>query len=132
MTETLIPEFISMYLGITFIAISLGIFFNVEYYKSLLHVDLLKNKTVIYVNGYIVLGIGLLLVASHNVWTAGLPVALTIIAWLTLLKGLLILMFPKTYIAIAKGIKMNKTALYGEATLVLIAGLFLIYLSVTI
>jgi vacuolar-type H+-ATPase subunit I/STV1 len=45
--------------------------------------------------GTIVVAAGLALVLTHNVWSGGvLPVAVTVIGWLTLLKGLAFWLLP--------------------------------------
>ena len=39
--------------------------------------------------GFVVLGLGIAMVLGHNAWSGGaLPVVVTIVGWLTLLKGL--------------------------------------------
>jgi len=45
--------------------------------------------------GLLLIGAGLALVLSHNVWSGGaLPVAVTVIGWLTLAKGLVFWLLP--------------------------------------
>ena len=45
--------------------------------------------------GLMVVAAGLALVLTHNVWSGGvLPVAVTVIGWLTLLKGLMFWVLP--------------------------------------
>jgi vacuolar-type H+-ATPase subunit I/STV1 len=45
--------------------------------------------------GLMVVAAGLALVLAHNVWSGGvLPVAVTVIGWLTLLKGLMFWVLP--------------------------------------
>ena len=45
--------------------------------------------------GMIVVGAGLALVLGHNVWSGGaLPVVVTVIGWLTLLKGMMFWVLP--------------------------------------
>ena len=46
-----------------------------------------------FVNGFLSLGMGSLIVAFHNVWD-GLPVVLTVMGWLYLAKSLLIFSVP--------------------------------------
>ena len=50
--------------------------------------------------GMIVVGVGLALVLTHNVWSGGaLPVIVTVIGWLTLLKGLMFWILPPAGVA---------------------------------
>ena len=47
-----------------------------------------------FVNGFLALGFGSLVVAFHNVWT-GLPVVLTIFGWAQVLKGFVSFVAPR-------------------------------------
>ena len=56
---------------------------------------LLTDPALLLLLGMLVVGAGLALVLAHNVWTGGaLPVVVTAIGWLTLLKGLMFWMLP--------------------------------------
>ena len=53
---------------------------------------LLQNPSMMLILGVIALGAGLAMVLAHNIWSGGtLAVVVTIIGWLTLIKGLLFL-----------------------------------------
>jgi hypothetical protein len=49
----------------------------------------------VFVHGFISLGFGSIIVAFHNVWS-GLPMVLTIVGWLYILKALLCFLVPQT------------------------------------
>jgi len=53
---------------------------------------LIHNQPLMFVVGVITLFAGLAMVLGHNVWSGGaLPVIVTLIGWITLIKGLLFL-----------------------------------------
>jgi len=55
----------------------------------------LANQPVMLIYGTISLAIGLAMVLGHNVWSGGLlPVVVTLVGWLILAKGLLLLVLP--------------------------------------
>ena len=56
--------------------------------------QLFENRPLIFILSFLGFVIGLLLVVSHNVWLAGWPVVVTILAWLVLLKALVYLFLP--------------------------------------
>lgn len=56
--------------------------------------QLFENRPLIFILSFVGFVIGLLLVVSHNVWLAGWPVVVTILAWLVLLKALVYLLLP--------------------------------------
>ena len=56
---------------------------------------LLRNPSTMLVLGIIAVAVGLAMVLAHNIWSGGaMPVVVTLVGWLTLIKGLLILFLP--------------------------------------
>src|SRR5687768_6945379 len=55
-----------------------------------------KNPTTIYLSGFLFLLPGVLVVASHQVWTWDWRVIITIFGWLILVKGIMRILFPDT------------------------------------
>lgn len=89
--------------------------------------ELLKNPGVFFLMATVTLILGLLLVASHNIWVMGWPVIITLIAWITLIKGLIRLFFPSVVHNIAKNMLENAMLMKIMGLIVLIIGLFLLY-----
>ncbi len=56
--------------------------------------QLIENRPLIFSLSFVGFVIGLLLVVSHNVWIAGWPVVVTILAWLVLIESLVYLLLP--------------------------------------
>jgi hypothetical protein len=51
--------------------------------------DIVANRALLYLVGVISLGLGLMVVLTHNIWNAGLlPLIVTIIGWAMVLKGI--------------------------------------------
>ena len=53
-----------------------------------------KGHAGVFVNGFLALGFGSIIVAFHNVWT-GLPVVLTVLGWAQILKGIVSFVAPQ-------------------------------------
>lgn len=53
-----------------------------------------EDKTITISTGYITLLLGLVTVVAHNVWVADWRVAITILGWVTLFKGIEKIGFP--------------------------------------
>ncbi len=85
-----------------------------------------KNPVIIYLSGFFILIIGILLVISHQVWTWGWQVVITIIGWLVLIKGVIRILFPETVIRLIEKKKNNRKFLLAEV-IVFIVSLYLIY-----
>ncbi len=61
---------------------------TVEMVSALVH-----NPTAMFLGGLMTLVAGLAIVLGHNVWSGGaLPVVVTLVGWLTLAKGVMILL----------------------------------------
>ncbi len=78
-----------------------------------------------YITGFITLAFGVILVTYHNFWIKDWLVVITIVGWLSLIKGMLIVLFPK-FMFCFKGIyKHNKSI----GLIILLIGIGFGYLS---
>jgi hypothetical protein len=113
-------------LGLTYTVIGLAILLHPRYYKRMID-DYVRSAPAMFLNGFMVLAIGYLFLAVHNAWTNDLPVIVTVIGWLALVKGVVILLVPNVYVRIARF--MNIRFLKFEALVTLVVGVILLYLS---
>lgn len=56
--------------------------------------DFERSPGLTFVTGYITLILGTLLVTYHNIWTTDWTVLITIIGWMSLIKGVMLIAFP--------------------------------------
>jgi hypothetical protein len=87
-----------------------------------------ENRSVLWLWGMIMILMGAVVSVLNNEWSAGLPLLITIIGWLALIKGIFILWFPGAAASLYK--KLNSggvIALCGIISLVL--GIVLLYWS---
>jgi len=61
---------------------------------SLMFEDFVENRPLVYLTSVLALILGLVLVVSHNVWSAGWPLVVTLLSWLVLIKALAYLLLP--------------------------------------
>jgi len=90
---------------------------------------LVHNAPLLFVVGLILVAVGLATILSHNIWSGGaLPVIVTLIGWLTLLKGLLFLFLPPPE---AVGViiwgKAYEQFFYADVAIVFLLGVYLTY-----
>lgn len=88
--------------------------------------ETLSNGSLMTFSGLIGLGLGLLLVVSHNIWVPAWPVIVTLFGWFLLLQGLMRVFWPEIFA------KIMKDLLAGSGYTVmswiwLLVGLYLIY-----
>jgi len=84
-------KFLSRLIGLYCILISLSMVAHRQATVEAVNA-LVQNAPLMLVVGVIVLAAGLAMVLGHNVWSGGaLPVVVTLVGWVSLSKGLLIL-----------------------------------------
>lgn len=117
-------------LGIVYLAVGIGVLINPSFYRNLL-AALSEHPPAVYLSGLISLGIGFLLVTFHNIWTADdWTVIITILGWVALIKGVLLVITPNVMIKMCKVFdnQMKKFFLLWAAILI-IAGALLAWLG---
>ena len=115
-------------LSLVYIAVGIGILVNPGFYKKLFE-DFTENPSVLYLGGITALVVGYLILAFHNTWTMHVSVIITIVGWIALIKGLVILIRPNIIIALAKAMVQKESTLKIEAIAVIILGLAFAFLG---
>jgi len=69
--------------------------------------DMINNPAMMMLSGIMALIIGLLLVLFHNVWTTDWRMLITLIGWLSLLKGIALLYIPAVMRKLSKSMMEN-------------------------
>ena len=65
-----------------------------------------KSSGLTFISGFITLAFGMVLITYHNVWVKSWIVLITIIGWMSLLKGFMFIIFPQA-ISSFKGMYKN-------------------------
>lgn len=120
--------FLSRLIGVYCILVGAAMAFNkiatLQMVSQLVH-----DGPVLFVFGLVIVAAGVAMVISHNIWSGGvLPVAVTIVGWLTLAKGLAFLLFPPPA---AVGIAVWGSAYgqyyYFDVAFAILLGIYLTY-----
>lgn len=88
--------------------------------------DTLGNASVNSLSGMVALGLGLLIVVSHNIWVSDWAVVVTLFGWVLLIQGVVRLFWPEVFS------KMMKDMIAGSGYTILswvwlIVGIYLIW-----
>jgi hypothetical protein len=121
-----LTAYLSKLIGLYAIAVGLALFVNKPMMAASV-TGLYHDPSIVLIYGVIALSIGLAIVLGHNVWK-GLPAAIvTLVGWLSLLKGLALLLLPaNTQAAYFLGIHYDRYFdVYAAVTMVI--GLYLTY-----
>ena|SRR5579863_2904604 len=116
---------ISQILGIFFVVVGIAMVANSKATTVAIS-ESLQNKGILWLWGILALLTGAVVVVANNSWTSGLPALVTILGWLALLKGALILFFPNAATSLYR--KFNKSGILMLCGFVVfVIGLILIY-----
>jgi len=77
---------------------------------------------------FLILTMGAVIVVMNNVWTSGLPLLVTVLGWLTVIKGAFLLLLPGPAIALYRKCNRDGVLIFG-GIIALLLGLVLLYLG---
>ena len=89
-------------------------------------IEMTDNKAFVISTGYISFLMGLVTVILHNVWTLNWKVAITILGWSTLIKGIMKIGFPEVIHKQAQRFKMKQIL---SAIFMILLGAWLLWMS---
>jgi hypothetical protein len=112
-------------LGIIFVVMGISIISNKKSISGVL-ADLEEDPGFLWIAGLMALLIGAFMVAVHNTWGSGFQTVISLIGWLSIIKGTVMLVIPDASMSIYKKVAGNM-ALTLSGYAVLIIGLVLLY-----
>ena len=120
-----VPIVIAQFLGILFLGIGLSVVIDWKNLSAAIR-EISHNQGTLWMFGFITLCMGAVLIALNHAWTSGLALVITVFGWLALIKGLYLLIFPKSAIWLYE--KCNtRGALLPGGIVACILGLVLLY-----
>lgn len=90
---------------------------------------LVEDRGFVLLSGWVALIIGLTTVILHNIWSADWRVVVTVFGWLTLIKGIVRIGFPKIYRKSDSFFREKTWLIQILLILMLILGIYLIWIS---
>lgn len=88
-----VSKFWGKVLGTYLIIVSLALFFNMQQFINNVYI-LVHIQPLMFITGFFTLILGLIIAVSHNIWEWSWRVLITLLAWLILLKGASIILYP--------------------------------------
>ncbi|OGC81848.1 MAG: hypothetical protein A2V81_03340 [Candidatus Abawacabacteria bacterium RBG_16_42_10] len=117
--------FLAQVLGPAFVIVALGVFMNRQVIRHMMD-RLTEDNPVIWFSGFVRVLLGLLIVVTHNVWVWNWQVLITLIGWIALIKGVVLLWWPAQIVKMKKTM-MNDNMLMFAGLVALIIGAVLSY-----
>ncbi len=125
MTETLtVTQLLAAFIGMYMLAAGIGVLSEPNSYSKMLD-ELEENTALGFLTGAFTLALGAAMVAFHNLWADPLAIVVSVIAWWTLIKGILLLAARRPFLKLANVISFKNSVALGVA--VVLAGAVLLY-----
>lgn len=123
-----ISLFLAQAFGMYFIVMGLVMFRGNTLHEVI--TSFAQNKALKFFAGVFVLILGILLVLVHNVWEGpAWQVFITVMAWLTFLKGITYLLVPQSfYMALVRALNKNSVFVVGGIVMIVL-GAWLAYVG---
>lgn len=116
---------IAKIIAIVYLSFGIGLLFNTSFYKKGIE-ELLDNAGYMILAGTSTIITGFLIIEYHNNWVKNWTVVITLIGWIALIKGILILTFPKAMVFFKPMFQYDNLYKY-LAPLVILFGLIFSY-----
>ncbi len=117
--------------GPLFMLVAIGVFLSRAHYREMMGA-FLQNPALVYLSGVLAFVIGIGIVMVHNLWVLDWRLAVTLIGWLSLIKGIGRIVFPRAAPAIGAKLLAKPAALDVSTALLLVVGFYLTVMSATI
>ena len=119
-------NFIAQIIGLLFSIDAVGVLINTAIYRRMVE-EFTESPAHCYLGGILALFFGLFILNFNNAWTADWTVIITIIGWLSVVKGVLLLVFPNVYLQFANWMRMGDAMMRYMGIIYLLLGLFLTF-----
>jgi uncharacterized membrane protein len=120
--------FLAKLIGPLLVVIAIGMLLRQDATLAMAR-DFIANRALVYLAGFLTLLGGLSIVITHNVWTGGWPVVITILGWLAIVGGIARMLFPETVMGIGQRMLDNRTYVTVGGVVEGLLGLWLCYVG---
>lgn len=93
--------------------------------------DYAKSPGLTYLTATLVVGLGLVLVSLHNHWTDPLAIIVSLISWIVLVEGILLMALPEALLKVGAASVASRSRVRIWAIFAIIAGLLLLFAALT-
>jgi hypothetical protein len=122
-----IAYILARFFGLFFIVI--GLMVLVRRNQKAYFDQFVESKEYLFVTGLMTLILGAIIVALFNTWTLDWRLLITILGWLTLLKGAMMLIMPEYSVSIWKRLSVRPWILLISGVLYLLLGFYLAWIG---
>jgi len=114
--------------GLYMLAAGIGVIINVKPYRDML-TEVRQAALVPFLAGVIAFAVGAVTLSIHNDWSNWAAIAISIIGWGALIKGVLLLAIPSAVFSFSDVITKSDTIMRAWGVIVAIIGAALLYVG---
>lgn len=114
------------FIGPFIMVVGAGILLNMKTFKKIGE-DFFKNAGLVYISGIMTFLLGLAVVLFHNLWVADWRLIITLFGWLTLIKGVALIICPDALAKTTKAWLKNINILLIPWSIMLALGILLTF-----
>ncbi len=118
--------FLAQALGLYLLIMSVSMLANHRVFQ-LIFQQWSQQPTLIILTSFIAIILGIILVLMHNIWVADWRIVITLLAWLTLIKGIVRLNFPQAAPKSMLYFQNHAGFYFGVGIFTLLVAIFLLY-----
>ena len=127
MIETLsVTQILAVSIGLYMVAAGIGLLTQRNSYATMID-ELRENTALGFLTGAFVLALGAAMVAVHNLWTGPLAIVVSILAWWTLVKGVLLLAIRRPFLDLVNVVPFKSVNGVPLGIAVIVFGAVLLY-----
>ena len=115
---------ISQILGLTYVIVGIGLLLNPANYQSILK-GFCESPALSYLGGLLALIFGLTILVFHHAWSADWTVIITLVGWLAIIKGSVLVAYPSAVLQPSRRILAQPARLRVWSIFPIALGLFL-------
>lgn len=121
-----LTDYLALMFGVYLIAAGIGLFQEGKAYAAML-TEFKENAALGYFAGVIVFVMGLVLVRVHNEWGSVVACVVSLVGWVCLAEGVLLLAFRRQFLSLVGCLRLSSSVLAGFALFCFTLGGWLIY-----
>lgn len=106
--------------------VALGLIINPRAYQDMAR-EYVENRGLVFLAGYVTLAGGLIVLILHHAWRPDWTTLVTVLGWLMLVKGALILLAPRPLLSLAQAWSQKTGLIVVQGLVLLAVGLWLSY-----
>jgi len=115
---------IAKILGPLFLVVGAGILFNPKTFQDMMG-EFVRNPALRYLGGVFALAFGLIIIQYYNVWRIRLTLIVTLMGWISFLKGAVLIILPGPMIKLVEFYERSTLLLRVHSIIAIVLGLVL-------